>query len=128
MNGIEQRIINKVYKLEAKKMSFSFVFTVIFLSGALFITVLFSQIFIEIFQEQRIGTVFVIFTEGWDVFVNQVNDLLHIIMNEIPYSVTLIIIFSFILFIIISLTIIRNFGKIRNKVNALIMYWGKKSL
>jgi hypothetical protein len=127
MKVLEKKIISKIYRIETKKTILSFISTATLIVSLLFLLIFFYQIFVEIFNEQQTGDMFVIFTEGREVFISQFKDFFNVVLNEIPYEVTFVILFLFLFIIFIGLNIVKNSGKIKNKVQAIIHYWGKEN-
>lgn len=127
MNKLEKNIIDRIYKMETNTTSLSMVMFLGLFLCTFFIVILFSQIFIDLFEELQTKNIFVIFTEGREVFLDQLNGFLAVVLQEIPYEITAVIVLSVVVIVVLMLIVIYNFRKMKNKISALIAYWGKKS-
>ncbi|MEK7079539.1 MAG: hypothetical protein AAB929_05710 [Patescibacteria group bacterium] len=126
MKKLEDKIIKKMYVLEAKKTGLSLITKTIlfFLFGLL--AIFFTQILREVFFETGSDNIFEIFQEDWQVIAKHGMDVIFSLYQEIPKPLILVIFISFCISLLALLTFIKNFGKIRHKVIALLRYWKKE--
>lgn len=125
MKNLEDKIIKKMYVLETKKTGLSLIVKTIlfFLFGLL--ALFFTQILTEIFFETGSDNIFEILQEDWQVIAKHGLDIVFSLYQEIPKPLILVILVSFCISFLVLLTFIKNFGKIRYKVIALLQYWKK---
>lgn len=123
MKTLEDRILKKVYVMETRKTSLSLVsrFLIILLSG--FCAFIFTQVLYEVLSEERTFDVFQIFSENWEVVSRHLGDIASVLIHETPKSVFAVIIVSALVFLVAVLTFVRNFGKMKHKLAALLRYW-----
>lgn len=126
MQKLEDKIIKKMYVLETKKTGFSLITkTILFLFFGL-LAIFFTQILTEVFFETGSDSVFEILQEDWQVVAKHGLDIIFSLYQEIPKPLILVIFVSFFISLLVLLTFIKNFGKIRYKVIALLRYWKKR--
>lgn len=125
MTKLEDKIIKKMYVLETKKTGLSLITkTILFLFFGL-LAIFLSQILTEVFFETGSDNIFEILQEDWQVVAKHGLDIIFSLYQEIPKPLVLIITISSGISLIVLLTFIKNFGKIRHKVIALLRYWKK---
>lgn len=125
MQKLEDKIIKKMYVLETKKTGLSLITkTILFLFFGL-LAIFFFQILTEVFFETGSDNVFEILQEDWQVVAKHGMDIVYSLNQEIPKPLILVIFISFCISLLALLTFIKNFGKIRYKVIALLRYWKK---
>ena len=125
MKKLEDKIINRIYKIETRKtiekiISETSLIILIFLS-----TIFIFSVIVEILNEQSSFDLFDFLRDDFEIikeyFVN--NSLLFI--QELPLPLTYILIGLLLLLIWLSYILTRNFNKIKNKLVAIYKFWFK---
>lgn len=127
MTKLESKIIKKMYELETKKTGASLVAKIFLFLFFGLASVFFIQILTEVFFETGSDNVFEILQEDWQVIAKHGIDIIFSLYQEIPKPLILIILISSCISLLVLLTFIKNFGKIRYKIIALLRYWTKRS-
>src|SRR3989338_10884377 len=122
MTKLEKKILEKVYRLETKKTISQIISQ---LSGWL-IFILLSYFFVSVFLEEvfqfKTWEVLESITDDFELFRNYFFETAYIIYEETPKEILFLAIVSLIIVILFTLTFIKNFGKIRNKLTVLGKY------
>lgn len=125
MKKLEDKIIKKIYVLETKKVVMSsIVKTLIFVLSGLG-AIMFIQIVSEEFFDMKTFILFEIMQEDREVIMKHIGGVLSSVFQEIPISMVLISFFFITILIVISLTFVRNFGKIKHRTVSLLKFWVK---
>jgi len=125
MKKLEDKIIKKMYVWETKKTGLSLITkTILFLFFGL-LAIFLTQILVEVFFETGSDNVFEILQEDWQIVAKHGLDIIFSLYQEIPKPLIFVIFVSFGISLLALLTFIKNFGKIRYKVTALLRYWEK---
>lgn len=125
MKELEKKILKKVYFWEAKKTGFDLGLKIIlFFSSGLFLFIL-GQIFVEILNEQKTLDLLNFFNEDFEVVKRYFLDNIFIFWFEIPKFLLLLILIFLTIFSLISLTLIKNFNILKNKVNSFLKFLKK---
>ncbi len=120
---LEEKIINKVYKLEAKRTFLEVFFKILGVIILLLVIFITSKIIFEIFVEEKTFSLLEIFQENIEVIKKYFFDTVFVFYQETPKLLVLLLIVSFIVLLILLLTIIKNFDKIRNKLKSIYKHW-----
>lgn len=123
MKKIEKEIIKKVYVFETKRTIFELILRLIIIIGAISIGLIFGQLLFAQLNEQQTLDVFQILNEDIQIIKEYWADAVFIIFEETPKDILLIIILSFVIFILAILTLIANFEKIKAKFRSLSKFW-----
>ncbi len=122
-NKLENTILDKIYKFESKK-------TAQFLSIRLGLFLLFLIVSIGLvisvinqLVEQQTLDLLQIFQEDVATIKLYIIDVVGTMFEEFPKLQTAAIIGALLICLVIILTFIKNFGKIRNKLKILLDYW-----
>lgn len=116
-----------MYELETKKTGASLVAKIFLFLFFGLASVFFIQILTEVFFETGSDNVFEILQEDWQVIAKHGIDIIFSLYQEIPKPLILIILISSCISLLVLLTFIKNFGKIRYKIISLLRYWTKRS-
>jgi len=126
MKKLEDKILKKVYILETKKtVTSSVVKTLVFVLSGLG-AFLFIQILAEEFFDMKTFSLFEIMQEDGEVIIKHIGGVLSSVFQEIPISMVLITLFFIVILMVVSLTFVRNFGKIRHRTVSLFKFWVKR--
>lgn len=128
MKTLEDKILNKVYTFEARKVTFQLLAKTLILFVSGFVAFLFTQVLIEVFIEEKTYNLFEIFSDDFEVIAKHLSDIMYVIFQETPKSVLFIALLAIILLFAVILTFVRNFGKMRHKLLALYSYWKSRSV
>ncbi len=120
---LEEKIINKVYKLEAKRTFLEVFLKILGVIISLLVVFVTSKIIFEIFVEEKTFSLLEIFQENIEVIKKYFFDTVFVFYQETPKLLVLVLVVSFIVLLILLLTIIKNFGKIRNKLKSICKHW-----
>lgn len=127
MKKLEDRILKKVYVMETRKTSLSFlVKSALFLVSG-FTAFLFTQVLVELFTEERTFNVLEILNDDWEVVSHHLGDILYVFFAETPKIILLVVFLAALSTGWVVLTFVKNFGKMRHKVNALVRFWKARS-
>jgi len=122
MKNLEKKILKKVYFWEAKRTVFDLVLKMIlFFSSGLFLFIL-GEIFFEILNEQKTFDLLNFFNEDFEVVKKYFLDNIFIFFFEIPKFLLLLILLFLVIFSLISLTLIKNFYILKNKVKSFLKF------
>jgi len=125
MKNLEKKILKKVYFWEAKRTVFDLVLKMIlFFSSGLFLFIL-GEIFFEILNEQKTLDLLNFFNEDFEVVKKYFLDNVFIFFFEMPRFLLLLILFFLVIFSLISLTLIKNFYTLKNKVKSFLKFFKK---
>lgn len=125
MTKLEDKIIKKIYKEETQKTVFevfvrSFLISISILVGIILIRLIFAQ-----YVEQKTLDVLEIFNEDLEIIRNYMGDVITTLYHETPKDLLVLLIAFFTIFVLATLTFIRKFGKIRNKLRSISKFWFK---
>ena len=126
MNKLEKKIINRVYKMEAKNTAFQISLKVLFGGLIVFMLWLLGSVMLQTLEEQRSFDFINIFKEDGEVIRKYLLDSLMTFYSETPKTLLLMIFIMSIIFIFIILTIIKNFAIIVNKLKSIYKFYKKK--
>ncbi len=127
MKKLEDRILKKVYIIEARKTSWSFLSKSLLFLISGFTAFLFTQVLVELFTEERTFNVLEILNDDWEAVSHHLGDIIFVLFAETPKIILLVIVLAVFAASAVVLTFIKNFGKMRHKVNALLRYWKGRS-
>ncbi len=125
MDNLQKKILKKVYKYETLK-TLGYLLTRALAVILLFLGMIFLlQAIIQYYLASQTLDLLQLFTEDFDTIRQYFWDTLYIIYIESPkFRLTILGIIIF-LFLILILTIVKNFVKIKRKVSLLIKFWIK---
>lgn len=125
MKKLEKKILNKVYMLETKRT----ITELVLRFGTIFITIILGCILlINIYQQlayQQTLDLFQLFQEDTDTIRMYIGEVMRTFYEELPKFESMTVVMLGIAFIFMVLIFIHNFGKIKNKIQALKKYWFK---
>ena len=126
MKTLEDKIINRIFRYEARKTILTLVvefLAILFLILAVIIT---GQVIFEILNEQQSFDFFQLFGENFEVVKKFFFDTVYIFYLQLPKILVLfwLLFLSGLCFLI--LTSIKNFTRIKNKINSLLKIWRTK--
>ena len=123
MKTIEKKIIKKVYQYETKRIAVEFVFKTISLIFLVFSVIIIGQVIIEILKEQKTLDIFELFSEDSEVIRKYFFDTFYILYLEVPKVLLILWLLFFAFLSLLTLTLVRNFTKIKNRVISLLKFW-----
>jgi len=125
MNKLEKKIIRRVYKIETKRTAFQIVSRIV--PGLLIISLLWllGSVMAQILNEQRSFDFVNIFKEDSEVIRKYFFDSLFTFYYETPKTLLITIMLLSIVFILVILTIIKNFAIIVNKLKSIYKFYKK---
>jgi len=125
-NNLENKIMDRVYAVEAKRTILSLLLKtggIVLIGG---IVLFFAQIIWEyVIGGQMIGMFISIFEER-EVFEAHIGGVLGVLLDEIPFSLVATVVAGIVICAFIVLTIVLNFEKIRNRIRAMVLRWKRK--
>lgn len=124
--GLENKIMDRVYSVEAKRTGLSLLLKtvgIVLIGG---IVLLFAQVIWEYVMEgQMIGMVMSLF-EDREVFETHIGGVMRVLFDEIPGPLMIAVVVGIVICTLIVLTIVLNFEKIRNRIKAMALHWKGK--
>ncbi len=125
MKKLENRIINKIYKLETKKTLSQILGEVIFIIFIIFSSIFIFFIIIEILNEQRSFDLFDFYRDDLEVIKQYFFQNTSLFIRELPFPLICILIILVIVFILLIYILFKNFNKNKNKLVSLYKFWFK---
>jgi hypothetical protein len=119
MKVLEEKIINKIYRLETKKTFFHLLFRLIEYLGLFLI----GYIFISLLIDALTGL------NTFELFSYLTNDTgaLSVIYQETPKGLFLLSLAVIVLFVFLVWSSLSNFVIMKNKFRSLLQFWFKRS-
>jgi len=125
MNKLEDKIINRIYKLETKK-TFSYMLSrVFFIFLFIFLFFVFTSVTVDILNEQRSFDLLVFFRDDFEVMKKYFTINLMDFFQEMPQPLTLVSLITLAVLSIAVFMLIRNFNKIKNKLISIYKFYKK---
>lgn len=125
MEKLEDKIINKVYRLETKKTVGQIIvkiFGIIFIAlSSLFI----FSIIVEIMNEQTSFDLFDFLRDDFEIIKTELINNSLLFIQELPMSLIYVLISLLLLLIWLLYIVIKNFNKIKNKLVSIYKFWFK---
>lgn len=125
MKKLEEKIIKKIYRMEAKKtikqiISESVLVIIIILSAAFIFSVI-----VEVLNDQASFDLFDFLRDDFEIIqTNFLNNTL-LFVQELPLPLTYILISLLLLLVWMLYIFVKNFNKIKNKIVSIYKFWIK---
>lgn len=126
MVKLEDKIIKKIYRFEAKKTT-GYLLLKFFLGALfLFLTYIFSSITIEILNEQQSFDLLDFFRDDFEVIRRYFFENLFDFYQELPQPLFLLLMISILLLLVIVFVLVKNFKTIKNKLVSIYKFYKTK--
>ncbi len=123
--NLEKKIIKKVFKLEAKNTFFEMASKVIGLLLLVFFVWIFATTILDILKEQGSFDLFFFFRDNVEVMRRYFLENVVTFYDETPKLLLFILFSLFAGLLLLVLTIVKNYGKISNKIKSLYNFYKK---
>lgn len=125
MGELEDKIIKKVYEYETKHTIADVVLRAVAVIVTFLASVVLARLIFATLYESQTLSVLQLFREDFEVIRDYFGDVVEVLYYELPKGEIVIFIVAAILFFIMLLYFVRNFGRIIRKIKALMNYWKK---
>lgn len=125
MQKLEDRIINKIYRIETKKTIGQIISEVTLIILILLSSLFIFSVIIEILNEQTSFYLFDFLRDDFDIAKDNFFSNLLLFIQELPLPLTYILIGLILLLIWLLFILLKNFNKIKNKLVSLYKFWFK---
>lgn len=125
MKKLENKIINKIYRMETKRTTGFLMVKTIIVTVFSIILLIFSSALIDILKEQQSFDLLFILKEDLAVLGKYFPENFYDFYLELPQPLTFILIGSILLFGLTFLIFLKNFGKIKNKIFSIYKFYKK---
>ena len=126
MKKLEEKIINNLYREEAKSTMINLFIRIFSLSFFVFFTWIFASIAIEIVYKQSSFDLINFFGEDLEVWKKYLADNMIIFWDEMPKSILLATIILLMVLFMLVITFIRNYITLKNKLMSIYKFYNKK--
>lgn len=123
MKNLEDKILKKVYQFEANRTLFLISLELVSILLLVLALVVFGQVIIEILVEQKTLDLFQLFGEDFEAIRRYFFDTVYILYLEVPKILLLFWLLFLASLSFLTLTLVKNFSKIKNRVVSLLKYW-----
>ena len=127
MKKINQKILKKVYGYETKKTAGQIISLIGIFAVVLLAIFLLGSVIVDLVIEQEAVVVFDFFSEDLEVVKKYFFDSVYVFINSIPQLLIFLFLIGILILVLVVYIIIRNFTKIKNKVELLIKFWSRKN-
>ncbi len=125
MKKLEDKIIKKIYNIEAKKTARQIISETALVIVITLFTVFIFSVIIEVLNDQASFALFDFLSDDFEIIqVNLLNNSL-LFIQELPLPLTYILISLLLLLVGILYISIKNFNKIKNKIVSIYKFWFK---
>lgn len=125
MKKLENKIINKIYKLETKKTLSQILGEVIFTIFIIFSSIFIFSIIIEILNEQGSFGLLEFYRSDLEVIKYYLIQNTWSFIQELPFPLICILIILVVIFVLTIFVFLKNFNKIKTKLISLYKFWFK---
>lgn len=122
-NNLESRILERVYKFEARRTLFLVLKYLIILFAILAFGILSILEIIFILNEQRSLDLLELFGEDREIFEKYIGEVLDTLYSEVPWDLVLVFIILSIALASLLFAFVRNFSRIRARAGSIIEYF-----
>lgn len=123
MKQLEKKILRKVYLFETQNTLARLILRVlailVFATGGV---ILVMAVVKQLVEQQTLDVLEIVF-EDFDIVKAYIGEVVETLLQEIPKTHVLFALGAISIALILLLTIIKNFAKLRNKINSLSKYW-----
>jgi hypothetical protein len=126
MVKLEEKIVKKVYEYEGKRTFIEVAWkmlSVVIIGGLWFF---FGFALIEILKRQQTLDILELFAEDREVIKIYWKDILEVFSYEIPRELAIPFVLFLGIFILLILLFLKNFGKMRRRVQSILEYSSRK--
>lgn len=116
---LEQKIIESVYKYEAKRTFWSVLKHIFLILFSFFVLIFSISSILVLLKEQQTLDLFELFQEDSEVVKTYFFDALSVFYEELPKFLSILTIFSLFLLTLVVFFLIKNFSKIKNRFFAI---------
>lgn len=125
MKKLEDKIINKIYRMETKKIVGQIISELILIILITLSSLFIFSIIVEILNEQTSFDLFDFFRDDFEtVRDNLINNSL-LFIRELPLPLLYILIGLLLSLVWLLFTLVKNFNKIKTKLVAIYKFWFK---
>ena len=125
MKKLEDKIIKKIYRMEAKKTIKQIISEVVLVIAITLSVVFIFSVIVEVLNDQASFDLFDFLRDDFEIiqanFLN--NSLLFI--QELPLPLTYILISLLLLLVWLLYIFVKNYNKIKNKIVSIYKFWSK---
>lgn len=127
MKTLEKKIIKKTYELEARRTILDVINKSVFIGITGIAIILLGQHIYQTYQMQKTLDLLELFSEDTEIVRAYFLEIVKVFYEETPLEAVAVLLIVFILFCVVVLTSIKNFGTIRNRAKSLTKYWFYKN-
>ncbi len=128
MNKLEKKIVQKVYKLEARRTILEIIIRILLIVLFGFLGGVFLFQLVNQYRIQQTFDLLEIFNEDIEIIKEFFADVIDTFYQETPKETFVLVLIFIILLFIALLTFTRNYGKIKNRMRALMKFWARKKV
>lgn len=127
MKKLEKKIIEKTYAYETRHTLGSLLIKILLIIISAISAVILAQAIMIQYQTQQTLDLLQIFSEDFEVVKKYLGEVIQTFYEETPKRLLLLFTIFLVIGIFLILTLVKNFGKIRNRIRSIIRYKHKKS-
>jgi hypothetical protein len=125
MKKLEEKIINKIYKMETRKTVNQIISEVVAIITITLSAVFIFSIIIEVLNDQTSFALFDFLRDDFEIIKTNFFDNSLLFIQELPLPLTYILISLLLLLVWLLFIFIKNFNKIKNKIVSIYKFWLK---
>ncbi len=125
MKKLEDKIIKKIYKMEAKKTVGQIISEVILVIAITLSVVFVFSVIIEVLNDQASFDLFDFLRDDFEIIQTNFFNNSLLFIQELPLPLTYILISLILLLVWLLYVFIKNFNKIKNKIVSIYKFWFK---
>lgn len=125
MKKLEDRIINKIYRIETKKTIKQIISEVILITLITLSSIFIFSIIVEILNEQASFDLFDFLRDDFETIRDNFFNNSFLFVQELPLPLTYILIGLLLLLVWLLYILVKNSNKIKNKLVSIYKFWLK---
>lgn len=125
MKKLEDKIIKKIYRMEAKKTIEQIISEAVLVIVITLSAVFIFSVIVEVLNDQASFDLFDFLRDDFEIIQTNLSNNLLLFIQELPLPLTYILISLLLLLIWLLHIFIKNFNKIKNKIVSIYKFWLK---